>query len=66
MNEMAFYIGKKRRPVTVERFRKIEADRKAGKANCQAVFFGIGDARKKARQNGIIGDDDGELAKRLL
>lgn len=66
MTDVAFYIGKKRRPVTVERLRQIKADRAAGKANCQAVFFSIGDARKKAKQNGIVGDDNGELVKRML
>jgi len=39
---------------------------KGKKANCQAVFFGIKDARQKAKLYGIKGDDDGKIAKRLL
>lgn len=66
MADIAFYIGKNRRPVTVERAIKIQADKLASKANCQAVFFGIGNAREQGRQNGIVGDDNGELAKRLI
>lgn len=34
-------------------------ERKQGKANAQAVFYGIGDARERAKRYGIIGENIG-------
>jgi len=52
--------------IRLEKIKKIEADKRAGKANCQAVYFDIDDARDRAKKFGIVGDESGELAKRML